>query len=104
MSETERTPIHPGLVPYSLPNITCLGPTAHLGWIATCLEQNQCVCHLNMHGMCLNKDQSQSGRLSVGKGADPDQLTASALGVGVGEEATSCKLGPPQCQKGGAPF
>ena len=64
----ERTPIHPGLVPYSLPNINLLG--AHSPsrvWMATCLEQNQCVCHLNMHGMCLNKDQSQSGRYLWGR-------------------------------------
>lgn len=37
----------------------------------------------------------------MGKGADPDPLTASALGVGVGEEATSSKLGPPNARMEG---
>lgn len=66
----ERNPAHPGLseetarlVAYSLSNFyLSLGPRAPLRWMATCLEQNQCVCHLNTHGMCLNKDQSQSAR------------------------------------------
>lgn len=35
-------------------------------------------------------------------GADPDPLTAFALGLGAGEKATSRKPGHPQSQEGGA--